>query len=141
MSRVLLLDTGPLVAAINGRDRFHIWARELLGNIKPPIFTCEAVLAEACFLLQRTHGGSAAVLEFVRRGVLLPQFSLTEHAASITKLMNKYTDVPMALADACLVRMSELHDDCKVASFDSDFLIYRRNGRNTIPLTMPAELH
>lgn len=141
MSRVLLLDTGPLVAAINRRDRFHLWAREFFGRMKAPVLTCEAVVAEACFLLQGAHGGTNAVLAFVQRGVLLPEFSLMEHTVSIAALMDKYADVPMALADACLVRMSELHDDCEVATLDSNFLIYRRKGRQHIPLTMPLELY
>ena len=71
MRRRILIDTGPLVASINRRDKFHVWARERFGEISPPVLTCEAVLAEACFLLQETSGGSAAVLELVDRGVLL----------------------------------------------------------------------
>jgi len=137
MSRYILMDTGPLVASINRRDTFHSWSRELFGCLRPPLLTCDAVLAEACFLLQGTHGGTAAVLELVNRGIILPEFRLVDHIPSIATLMGKYADVPMALADACLVRMSETHDDCEIATLDSDFQAYRRNGRHTIPLIMP----
>lgn len=109
MRRRILIDTGPLVASINRRDKFHVWARERLGEINPPVLTCEAVLAEACFLLQETSGGSAAVLELVDRGVLLVDFQVATYAKSIRQLIHKYSDVPISLADACLVRMSELH--------------------------------
>lgn len=51
--------------------------------------------------------------------------------------MRRYADVPMSLADACLVRMSELSDDASVLTLDSDFRIYRRLGRQAIPLLTP----
>jgi hypothetical protein len=44
----------------------------------------------------------------------------------------------MDLADACLVRMSEMHADCVVWTPDSDFRVYRRHGRQTIPLLAPG---
>lgn len=134
MSRAVLADTGPIVAYLNRRDRSHRWAVELFGRLRPPLFTCEAVLAEACFLLQTIKGGEAAVLALVKRGVLVPEFRVIDHVSSVAALMAKYADVPMALADACLVRMSELYDDCEIATLDSDFVVYRRHGRQTIPL-------
>lgn len=133
----VLLDTGPLVAFINRKDRFHEWACTRFGEIVPPLLTCEAVLAEACFLLQEYPGGSSAVLELVQRGIVKVAVPLQEHIASISRLISKYANVPMSLADACLVRMSELDSQRKVLSLDSDFHIYRRHGRQTIPLIAP----
>lgn len=138
--RHVLIDTGPLVACINRRDRFHTWARERLGELSPPLLTCEAVLAEACFLLQDTHGGRTAVMQLVQRGTLQIAFHLEDHVPSVARLMDKYVDVPMALADACLVRMCEIHDDCQVMTLDSDFLVYRHRGRRIIPVLMPPDL-
>ncbi len=135
----VLLDTRPLVAAINRRDRFHDWALAWLGEIKPPMQTCEAVLAEACFLLQEYPGGSAAVLELVHREIVTVVFDLQEHVISVSKLRSKYANVSMSLADACLVRMSELESQCKVLTLDDDFRIYRRHGRQAIPLIMPEK--
>lgn len=138
ISRVLL-DTGPLVAAINRRDRFHEWAVIWLGEIVPPMQTCDAVLAEACFLLQKYPGGSAAVLEMVHRGILATDFNLAEHVVPVSKLMSRYANVSMSLADACLVRMSELNSQCTVMTLDDDFRIFRRHGRQTIPVIMPEK--
>ncbi len=138
MTRHVLIDTGPVVAGLNRRDEHHAWARALLERTRPPLFTCEAVLAEACFLLRDTGGGSAGVMEMVNRGVLQPAFRLRDHVSSVAGLMEKYADVPMSLADACLVRMSELYDDCTLATCDGDFCIYRRNGRRRIPVAMPG---
>ena len=140
MKKHVLMDTGPLVASLNRRDRYHRWAKARLGELDPPISTCEPVLAEACFLLRDTPGGGAAVLTLVERGVLLVDFQVTPHARSLATLMTKYADVPMSLADACLVRMTELDGRRAVMTLDGDFLVYRRHGRQVIPVMMPPEL-
>ena len=139
MKKHVLMDTGPLVASLNRRDRYHRWAKARLGELDPPISTCEPVLAEACFLLRDTPGGAAAVLALVERGVLQVDFQVTPHARSLATLMTKYADVPMSLADACLVRMTELDGGRSVMTLDGDFLRYRRHGRQVIPIMMPQE--
>jgi hypothetical protein len=96
-------------------------------------------LAEASYLAQRTHGGVQAVLELFERGVVRLAFSLGEHFTPVASFMQRYANVPMSLADACLVRMAELVPDCVVVTLDSDFHIYRRHGRQKIPLLIPAE--
>jgi len=108
--RQIILDTGPLVAAINRQDNYHEWTTCQLADIRPPLLTCEAVVSEACFLL-RDHGdGIRALFEWMENGVMSLAFRLDTETEQIGKLMKKYADVPMALADACLVRMSEIHN-------------------------------
>jgi len=137
MSGGVLVDTGPLVASINRRDRFHEWAKAQLAQIEPPLVTCEAVLAEACFLLRDLPGGSGAVVEFVARGIIQIPFRIESHARSLGSLLEKYADVPMSIADACLVRMSELREESVVWTLDTHFRLYRRHGRNVIATLMP----
>ena len=133
----VIVDTGPVVAFLNKRDAFHKRVCEVLDTVEPPMVTCDAVLSEACFLLRRVRGGPDAVLELVARGLLVPSFRVDAELAPIRKLMTKFANVPMSLADACLVRMSELERDSKVLTLDSDFTIYRRNGRQVVPTIMP----
>ena len=137
MTRVLV-DTGPLVALLNRRDRHHRWAREVFGTLEPPLGTCEAVLSEACFLLRRFPGGQDAVLALLEHRVIEPSFSMSAEIPALRALMARYDSVPMSLADACLVRMSELDGDSVVVTLDRDFAIYRRNRRQRIPVIMPA---
>lgn len=137
MSRVVI-DTGPIVALLNRNDAQHDWTRAVLERVEPPLLTCEAVLSEACFLLRRIQGGQAAVLELVARGVVNVAFSLAREVALVRKLMTRYASVPMSLADACLVRMSELDEKATVLTLDSDFAIYRRNRRQIIPTIRPS---
>lgn len=131
------LDTGPLVAFLNRHDSFHAWARSILDSVRPPLFTCEPVLSEACFLLRHSPSGPDAVFELLQRGLLVLDFSVADNLLQLRKLLAKYRSVPMSLADACLVRMSELDSTLSVISLDRDFRLYRRLGRGTIPVIAP----
>lgn len=139
MIQDIILDTGPLVAFMNSHDRDHRWALEQWARIQPPLLTCEAVLTEACFLARRLGpGGEEGVVSLVRRGLIEPAFRFADHADEVFRLMGKYRDIPLSLADACLVRMSELHPTSAVLTLDRDFTICRRNRRQRIPLLSPT---
>lgn len=136
--KVVLADTGPIVAYLNGRDRHHAWAVGLFKQLRPPLLTCEAVLSEAVFLLRWAPGGGDRVMDLVSRGVLEVRFDLQREVAAVTGLLRRHRSLPMDMADACLVRMSELHGDCVLLTVDSEFRdIYRRNGRQVIPTLLP----
>ncbi len=135
-----MLDTGPLVALINRRDRYHRWTTEQWADVEPPVLTCEAVLTEACFLLRKSSGGPAAVLELVGRGVVKVAYHVEADIEALGRLMTRYSDVPMSLADACLVRMIERQPNVAVLTLDSDFRVYRSHGRRVIPIVMPSDI-
>lgn len=135
----VIIDTGPLVALLNRRERLHSWASEILDTIEPPIFTCDPVLSEACFLLQDVIGGQDAILELVSRGIVRSDFRVASEIDSLRVLMKKFGDVSMSLADACLVRMTELDQQSVVLTLDSDFRIYRRNRRQVVPTITPTK--
>jgi predicted nucleic acid-binding protein len=135
---IVLLDTGPLVALLRRRDRYHNWAVEQFRRIDPPLHTCEPVIAEACHLLTSWPGGRESVIKLLETGALKIGFHLPDEMLSIRALMARYRNVPMSLADACLVRMSEQNTSGKILTLDSDFLIYRKHGRQTIPIIIPT---
>ncbi len=133
--KTAIVDTGPLVAFLNRRDRHHAWAADQFASLRPPLLTCEAVLSEAAYLVRGLPGGPAAVLELVARGVVMPTFRLQEEISPLQGLVKRYG---RDLADACLVRMAELHPGCLVLTIDTEFRdVYRRNGRRTIPTRLP----
>lgn len=134
----IIADTGPLVAYLDRSDRDHAWAKEVFMGVTRPLFTCDAVIAEALFLLRRGGMEPDGLLDLVARGLVVPKFSLLGEIAIIQQLMKTYRNIPMSLADACLVRMSEIHADSKVMTLDSDFKIYRKSRRKVIPLIYPA---
>lgn len=136
MQRVIV-DTGPIIAVTVQREEFHEWAAARFHSFRDPLLTCESVLTEASFLLKRRTGSSDVLLDLVERGVIVVDFDLASEIAPVRKLMQKYADVPMSLADACLVRMTELHPDAVVFTIDGDFKRYRRERRRKIPLIIP----
>lgn len=138
MRQQVILDTGPLVAFLNSRDKYHDWAVAQWAQIQPPLLTCEAVLSEACFLLRGLNQGARPVLELLQRKVLKSSFCLSDHIASVSALLKKYQNVPASLADTCLVRMAELNDSSSILTLDSDFRIYRKHQRKVIPLLTPC---
>ena len=138
MSPPVLLDTGPLVAFLHMRDHYHRWTVDQFARISPPALTCEPVLTEACFLMRDLTKGSESVLKLVETGLIKVAFELQNELTQIRKLVARYASVPMSLADACLVRMSEQLSGSNVWTLDSDFLIYRKHGRQVMPLIIPG---
>jgi predicted nucleic acid-binding protein len=136
MARSLLVDTGFLVAALSRRDANHRWARAQLPRHPPPWGTCESVLSEAFYLLG-TRGAPALAALLARRAVVCA-FDLNEDLERVLKLREKYADVPMSLADACLVRMTEKLPDPVLLTVDADFRVYRRHSRLAVPCVMPS---
>ena len=132
MTRVL--DAGPLIAALNRDDAHHRWARETIERLGPPFHTCPEAMAEAAAMT----GRPAAIVEMIQAGEIILAFDLGAQAASVLALLKKYADREMDLADACIVRMTELIRDSQVITLDrADFSVYRRNGRDLIPMIAP----
>lgn len=140
MNKHVIVDTGPLVALIDARDRHHRWTVAQWAEIEPPLLTCESVVSEACFLLDQTRAGSGAVLEMLRRKAITLRFHLDEHLKEVQALRGKYADVPMSVADASLVRMAEQFSRSAILTLDGDFQVYRKHGRYVIPLIAPDDV-
>ena len=134
----VIADTGPLVALLDRREAHHVWIREQSKELNVPWMTCEAVLAEAWYLLRRWPSAQDAMLKMVDDGRIEIGFSLGQQIGAVQALRNAYRDVPMSLADACLVRMAELYDDHSVCTLDTDFRVYRKHGRQLIPVIMAS---
>lgn len=128
-----IVDTGYLVALARLDDEHHEWAVGLSGELQLPLLTCEAVLAEAAFLLQ----SSAYVLTMLQRQVLRVALDCSSHVDQLHDLAVRYADRKPDLADLCLIRMSELHPRHRIVTVDEDFRVYRRNKREIIPVLCP----
>ena len=137
MKGTVLLDTGPLVAFLAAGLDHHEWVCAQWRRLPAPLLTCEPVLTEAAFLLKREGCEADPLFVLLERGVLKLVLKVDEHVADLRTLMRRYRDRPMSLADACLVRMSEMHPGGRVFTLDGDFRFYRRHGNKVIPLLIP----
>lgn len=135
MARNVLADAGFLVAYLNRLDGHHEWAAAQAEIHPPPWKTCEGVVGEVFCLLGRP--AVPAICALLRTKSLVPSFDLSAEIQAVTSLLERYASVPMDFADACLVRMSEQIGDAVILTTDSDFRIYRRHGRKTVPCVLP----
>lgn len=137
MRQQVILDTGAIVALINRQDQHHQWVIGELATIQPPLITCEAVISEAFFLLRRVRNGIETLKDLLDRKHVQIVFQLDPEVQIVTDLIIRYNSVPMAFADACLVRMAELYPNSSVFTIDQDFLIYRKNTNQLISAIAP----
>jgi predicted nucleic acid-binding protein len=137
MFQRVIVDTGVLVALIDRRDHYHTWVTEQLNQIGPPLLTCEAVISETWFLLQRVKNGRETLLHLLEQRQIVVRFDLDVELKAVVALLARYQSVPASLADAELVRMAELYPNSMVFTLDSDFQIYRKNRDCPIPLLIP----
>src|ERR1043165_7186181 len=135
MAANLIADSGFLIALLAERDTDHDWAVAQAALFPRPWKTCEAAISEAFYMLGPPGAGALATL--LQRGSVVCAFDFAANVDDVLRLMNKYSNVPMAFADACLVRMSEVFSDPMLLTTDSGFRIYRRHGRQVVPCVMP----
>jgi len=132
-----LIDSGPLIAALNRRDRHHLWAAKILAELQAPPLTCEAVITEVCWHLRRSTRAVARVLTMPSRGDLLLNPMIGTEGPQIAAKIEQYGET-MDLADACLVRLAEIYPRAKIITIDREhFTIYRRNRNQPLALICP----
>ncbi|MDQ3011009.1 MAG: PIN domain-containing protein [Acidobacteriota bacterium] len=139
MRRRVILDASALAALLRHRGEHHQWATAELRKMAAPLLTCDAVLSETHFLVRDSPRALQSIMKMSLDGAFTVAFNFEDEKLAISKLLEKYADVPMSFADACLVRMSELYPDSTVFTLDGDFKIYRRNGRQPIPFIFPEK--
>jgi predicted nucleic acid-binding protein len=129
----VLLDTGCIVALLDRSERHHARCVEVVTELTAPLVTCEAVIAESCYVLRRLTGAPAAVLANIQAGVFRVGFRLDASADAVGRLLSRYRSVPMDLADACLVQMADELETGDILTLDVDFDVYRwrRNRKFT----------
>ncbi|MCA6504768.1 MAG: type II toxin-antitoxin system VapC family toxin [Pseudanabaena sp.] len=137
MQSQVIVDTGVLIALIDRLDNHHNWVVNQLKQITPPLLTCEAVISETWFLLQRVRNGRETLIQLLTQKFVVVQFDFDLELETVISLLNRYQSVPVSLADAELVSMSELYANSLIFTLDSDFQIYRKNRDRQIPLIIP----
>lgn len=120
-----MLDTGVIVALLDRSERHHRACADFIPTLAAPLITCEAVIAESCYLLRRLPGAAEAVLENVAAGVFQIPFQLSHSAPYIQRTYRKYRDREVDLADACLIQLATDLRTPDILTLDRDFQVYR----------------
>jgi uncharacterized protein len=127
----ILLDTGVIVALLDQSERHHKDCAECVRALERPLVTCEAVIAESCYLLRALRGAAEAVIENVAAGIFQLPFSLSREAGVLKQYLRKYRDRKIDLADACLIRLAEEFETADILTLDTEFQIYRWGKNKT----------
>ena len=121
-ARVLLIDTGPLVAYLDKADKHHKWAASVLPRLSGRLMTCEACLAEALHLVANSRRAVEALKALVERMELAPVMG--GDAEAVFSGIADFSP-EMDLADGCLVTLSRRMRALVVTTDERDFAIYR----------------
>jgi predicted nucleic acid-binding protein len=132
-----ILDTGPLVAAMNARDALHGWAVGVFDSLGEPPVTCEAVLCEACWQLRSSPATVARVLEMPARGDVVLRPVAAESGEALAAKVRKYAP-EMDMVDACVARLADIFPRAKIITTDErHFTIYRSETGRSLHLITP----
>ena len=121
----VLLDTGVIVALLDRSEKFHKACAETIQSLPAPLITCEAVIAETCYLLRNLPGAAEAVVENVAARIFAIPYQLSQDASALNRYLRKYRDRQIDLADACLIRLADQFETSDILTLDKDFQIYR----------------
>src|SRR5580693_4915296 len=119
----VLLDTGFIVALLDRSEHLHKACARTVREVEAPLLTCEAVIAESCYLLRNLSGASEAVIENIAAGIFQVAFQLSQEATSVKQVLRKYRDRKIDLADACLIRLADIFETGDILTLDRDFTI------------------
>lgn len=133
----VLLDTGVIVALLDSSERQHRVCAKTVEAMAAPLVTCEAVIAESCYLLRKLPGAADAILESVANGAFQIPFQLSRDASQIQRILARYRDRAVDLADACLVHLANELRVGDILTLDSDFEIYRWGANKRFQLLIP----
>ena len=133
----VLLDTGVIVALLDRSERYHPQCVEVLEAVGAPLVTCEAVIAESCYLLRRLPGAAEAIVANVTAGVFQIAFQLSRSAPRIQKLLRKYRGRQIDFADACLIDLATELRTGEILTLDGDFRVYRWGANEPFDLLIP----
>ena len=133
----VLLDTGVIVGLLDRSERLHDACAETVRELEAPLITCEAVIAESCYLLRKLAGAAEAVIDNVAAGIFQIPFQLSQEAAGVKQILRKYRDRQIDLADACLIRLADEFGTADILTLDRDFAVYRW-GRNKAFRMLPG---
>lgn len=127
---MILTDASAVVALLDADEPDHVACVEALTQHTPPMLTTLPALSEACFLLRRRRNALPHLWTLVRRRDLVVHYLDDGLLGRSVELMERYADVPIALADATLVAVAEALGEERIFTLDGDFRIYcMRSGR------------
>ena len=136
----IIMDSGPLIALFDSDDRYHIESVSFIKNNRRQLITTIANITEAIYVLDFSKEAQSALLRWLSDSTILVEDIGAHDLRDISELFDKYRNVPMDFADACIVYTCEKHGTNEIASVDSDFEIYKLKGRKSFKNMLSTEI-
>jgi uncharacterized protein len=134
-----LIDTGAILALLDRSDRWHAACLSAFRQLRLPLLTSEAVLAELFHLVGDSRTEMEAAWKFVRSGALLLGTIEHNELPNLRTLMQRYGDRPMDFAGATLVYLAKRESLSAILTVDhADFATYRIEGKRQFRV-LPVE--
>jgi len=136
----LLLDTGPLVAAIDRSDKHHASCAALLQSAPGPLLVPTTVIVEVCWLLEERPDIESAFLASVATGEFEHVTITTADLARTAELVRVYADLPLGTVDASVIAIAERLNLADVATLDRRHFTIVRPKHTTALNLLPQPL-
>lgn len=125
----ILIDSGPLIALFNHKDKYHAASVEFIKTNRSELITTLVSVTETLHLLDFNRNAQADFLSWANAGAIVIEPITLSDFSRIRALILKYSDLPIDFADACLVFLGEKLNISKIATIDRDFDVYRTNDK------------
>lgn len=133
----ILIDTGPLISFFDESDRNCKKIREKLSGFRGQLYSTEAVITELTYYFNDLKHAQLYIMEWISKGALKILPIVEAEYYHILQLMKKYQDTPMDFCDATLMYVAERDGITDIATWDSDFRIYRHKNGTQLKMLWP----
>lgn len=130
--RSILVDAGPLIALFDKDDTYHTRVLSFLKDYSGKLITTWPVITEASHMLSFNVNVQIDFLTWLCQDAVVILNREDEHIEQLIELFNKYSDVPMDLADGSLLIVSEITGIRDIATIDSDYYVYRLKDKKPL---------
>ncbi|MCH9740850.1 MAG: PIN domain-containing protein [Epsilonproteobacteria bacterium] len=120
-----IIDSGPLIALFDKNDKYHKTVLNFLEGFHGEFITTWSVITEVTHMLDFNLNVQIDFLKWIELGAVTIYNIEQKELREIIRMMSKYTDVPMDLADSTLMYVAQKEKIQNIVSIDSDFDIYR----------------
>jgi predicted nucleic acid-binding protein len=124
-----LIDAGPLIALFDKDDSYHLIVKQFLQTFKGKLISTWPVITEATHMLDFNIQVQIDFLKWINKGSLYIEPLNQKHLNRIIELTEKYSNIPMDLADSSLIILAEEFELNEIITIDSDYIVYRTKDK------------
>ena len=127
-----LIDAGPIIALFDKSDNYHEIVLKYFKDKNIKLYSTWPVITEVTHMLTFNNNVQIDFLTWVSKNAIEIIEIKTNEVFKIIEMMKKYSDIPMDLADASLLYISEILKINKIITIDCDYYFYRTKNKKML---------